>query len=713
MIRPLLLVLGIGVLVACGGDPTDGGSSAPAGTGTISEDVVTTVDPSSVVDARAIGSAPETTVVPDEVVVPETTAVPDEVVVPETTVVPDEVVVPETTAVPDEVVVLETTVVPDEVVVPETTVVPTTTGPPRVVEGPDSCIMDGFDRWGQLRRSAVRPSALGWDALDARPSGEAIGYWGFDEGAGSSVEGGQAFGIDGVSFDNGLLVARDDGFGSQDGGNPASGRVPLAPVTVGQGPSLDLDQPFTVASRTLFSEVRSATVFEDGGGVYGIVEMIRPLVGSRTSMTDTWMLAVESFGCHPIIVVNGPIYLSEEGQGSANGGEQRLLVSDRMVGAGSWHDYILTVDNRSGRVGLSIDGAEPEVWTVQPWQWQTPPGEVALSLNSSTGDSFDGSHDWILVAQGTLDAVGVADSQRALDDGPAFGGGTLAASVDGSGAFLSIQVGSTDWPAWQAVRIEEGWAQTAVLTAIRDEVPGDIDFVYVLHDNEVAPDTWQDWIGRFSRFSNSAEGLGLGELILDVSVPIDGLLGIVVSPTADFAHRLFLHETLHAWGQDVMPSMTPSHWDGVAIEAALGGYGYVQDLGGGRYLRDLTWMNEEQIPSLPPIELYLMGLVGPDDVPPLEWYSDVVVMEETVAGTVISARKNVTTIEEIIVTFGPRFPDHTTSQRDFRGVVAIITPDGLSAQESASLAAEIAAFEAYFASVTGDRATIRLTGLGG
>ncbi|MBT5568301.1 MAG: hypothetical protein HOJ93_04570, partial [Acidimicrobiaceae bacterium] len=115
MIRPLLLVLGIGVLVACGGDPTDGGSSAPAGTGTISEDVVTTVDPSSVVDARAIGSAPETTVVPDEVVVPETTAVPDEVVVPETTVVPDEVVVPETTAVPDEVVVPETTVVPDEV----------------------------------------------------------------------------------------------------------------------------------------------------------------------------------------------------------------------------------------------------------------------------------------------------------------------------------------------------------------------------------------------------------------------------------------------------------------------------------------------------------------------------------------------------------------------------------------------------------------------
>jgi len=318
-----------------------------------------------------------------------------------------------------------------------------------------------------------------------------------------------------------------------------------------------------------------------------------------------------------------------------------------------------------------------------------------------------------VVAQGALDADGVADRQRALDDGPALGGGTLEATVDGSGEFLSIQVGSTDWPAWQEVRIEEGWAQGAVLAEIRNQVPGDIDFVYVLHDNEVAPDTWQDWIGRFSRFSNSAEGLGLGELILDASVPIDGLLGIVVSPTADFAHRLFLHESLHAWGQDVMPSVTPAHWDGVAIEAALGGWGYVKDLGYDRYLRDLTWMTDEPMASLPPIELYLMGLVGPQDVPPLEWYSEIRVMEETVAGTVIYARKNVTTIEEIIAEFGPRVPDHTTSQRDFRGVVVIITPDGLSTDESASLAAEIEAFEAYFASVTGNRASIRLTGLGG
>jgi hypothetical protein len=53
MIRPLLLVLGVGVLVSCGGGPTDDGSSAPVGTGTISEDVVRTVDPSSVVDTTA------------------------------------------------------------------------------------------------------------------------------------------------------------------------------------------------------------------------------------------------------------------------------------------------------------------------------------------------------------------------------------------------------------------------------------------------------------------------------------------------------------------------------------------------------------------------------------------------------------------------------------------------------------------------------------
>ena len=72
---------------------------------------------------------------------------------------------------------------------------PDEAAPIRVVEGPDSCIMDGFDRWGQLRRSAARPSESGWDALDAGPPGETIGYWGFAEGAGNSIGGGQAFGI--------------------------------------------------------------------------------------------------------------------------------------------------------------------------------------------------------------------------------------------------------------------------------------------------------------------------------------------------------------------------------------------------------------------------------------------------------------------------------------------------------------------------------------
>ena len=55
---------------------------------------------------------------------------------------------------------------PDEVVASGTTAVPDEAAPIRVVEGPDSCIMDGFDRWGQLRRSAARPSESGWDALD-------------------------------------------------------------------------------------------------------------------------------------------------------------------------------------------------------------------------------------------------------------------------------------------------------------------------------------------------------------------------------------------------------------------------------------------------------------------------------------------------------------------------------------------------------------------
>jgi hypothetical protein len=694
MANRLHLLVGIVLFAACGGATTE---STPL----VAPTTVVVAITGSTVPEPTTSASPATTVASGTSTVVSTTTMSEPIttVAPgATSVAPVTAVVPGTTA-----------------VVPGTTyVVPETTTP---IEGSDSCVMDGYDRWGRIRESAARPSASGWDILGADPTSQTVGYWGFGSGPGNSVEGGQVFGISGVVFADGMMATDNPQSASEAFSSSSRGSVALTPVVPGQGPSLDLNQPFTVAMRTSFDELRSAFIEEEGGGGYGVVEQTNPFITSGVGRNGggDWTLGVEGFGCRLIVELNGPIYLAD-GSGSRLGGEQRLLVSDRMVGAGIWHDYILTVDNRSGRVGLSVDGADPEVWAVEPWEWETPSGEAALALTSASSESFDGSHDWVLVAQGVVDAAGVATRRVALEGEPGTAGGLLKATADDSGTFLSFEVGMDDWPAWQSVRIEEGWAQTLVLQEVRDRVAGDIDFVYVLHDNDVVPDTWQDWVGRFTGFSTTADGLGLPEIVLYDPLPIDGLFGIAVSPTDRFYHGLFLHESLHAWGQNVLPEVEPTgggHWEHVAIEAALGGIGYVEDLGGGRYLRDLTWMTEEPMSSIPAIELYLMGLVGPDEVPPIEWYSEITILEETVAGTVITARKNVTTIEDIVDRFGPRVPDHTNSQRAFRGVVVMITPDGLSVEESVLLATEIEAFEIYFASVTGGRASIQLTGLTG
>ena len=62
------------------------------------------------------------------------------------------------------------------------------------------------------------------------------------------------------------------------------------------------------------------------------------------------------------------------------------------------------------------------------------------------------------------------------------------------------------------------------------------------------------------------------------------------------------------------------------------------------------------------------------------------------------------TIEDIMEKLGPRVPDHTASQKEFRILTLVLTDHGLTDQEWAYFSEQAKGFEDTFSWATGDRA---------
>jgi len=147
------------------------------------------------------------------------------------------------------------------------------------------------------------------------------------------------------------------------------------------------------------------------------------------------------------------------------------------------------------------------------------------------------------------------------------------------------------------------------------------------------------------------------------------------------------HEMGHAWGvnigqtlglMDVSGGMTYlGHWNSMADIQGQMGYYYFGDngiVGHFGYNGDGTWrlIANTEVEPYSPLELYLMGLIPPEDVPPVHILKD---PDLTNLNRITAASYKTVTIDQIMqAEGGARIPSVTESQKDFT-MAFIVTQD--------------------------------------
>ena len=142
-----------------------------------------------------------------------------------------------------------------------------------------------------------------------------------------------------------------------------------------------------------------------------------------------------------------------------------------------------------------------------------------------------------------------------------------------------------------------------------------------------------------------------------------------------------IHELMHRWANSIISPY--GHWGFINQKGWLGGADWLEviDLGDGTF-RIITPLIGP-LPVYSPIELYLAGFIPPAGVPDVMIADHIMTDGKYISydvpgvhGGVATARGFKTyTIEDIIAEHGPRVPDHTQAQKDFRAAVILLVSE--------------------------------------
>jgi len=173
------------------------------------------------------------------------------------------------------------------------------------------------------------------------------------------------------------------------------------------------------------------------------------------------------------------------------------------------------------------------------------------------------------------------------------------------------------------------------------------------------------------------------------------LRGYVFLPRKeDLVAGRFLHEFCHFWAahldgpRDLATQVnhSRSHWGYTSVGGMLGGWapGSLVRVDEGVYQADVAPAGKA-VNKRPfaPLELYLMGLIGPEEVPPIDVAVDVKRLGKTEDRQDLfsaSAIKTVT-IEQIVAANGPREPSVEHSRKNFKLALVILTDHPLTCEE--------------------------------
>ena len=241
----------------------------------------------------------------------------------------------------------------------------------------------------------------------------------------------------------------------------------------------------------------------------------------------------------------------------------------------------------------------------------------------------------------------------------------------------------------------------------------------------------------YASVGNDVQGIGKGTFFNDAWGSAGKLLGGLyfanVSVSGWEHSRLvqgpMLHELMHCWANFIVEPAVP-HWDYTSANGILGGFNTVNlvEHGGGRYSAPNVYTGGWALNLKPysPIELYLAGLMPPEQVPDL-WVAEDGKIVKFGSGDApdefTASRVRTYTIEDVIAEHGARVPDYTRSQKAFRAAVILLVSDDYPAVrkslEMLSSDANLFSHAGYdqfddwynFFEATGGRATISMDGL--
>ena len=146
-----------------------------------------------------------------------------------------------------------------------------------------------------------------------------------------------------------------------------------------------------------------------------------------------------------------------------------------------------------------------------------------------------------------------------------------------------------------------------------------------------------------------------------------------------------LHELMHRWANFIVLTSYGGHWGFSSANGNIGGFDIAKlvDHGGGRYTAGSFTIAgvADNVRPYSPIELYLAGFIPPGEVPDLwvaedgEWLRDEegrIIRDDNGHPMFTANQVRTYTIEDIIAENGPRVPDSSQAQRDFRAAVILL-----------------------------------------
>lgn len=219
--------------------------------------------------------------------------------------------------------------------------------------------------------------------------------------------------------------------------------------------------------------------------------------------------------------------------------------------------------------------------------------------------------------------------------------------VSNNNDYINIELSTTEFNQWNSVSVND--PKSGHVEAITKEIYNDFndsfDFIIFIVNNERPPQGMP--FGEFAFVQNDIKGVGLSNFDntkeYSSAAKLQGLYALYGSMNKTGVLKAMhldasLHELFHRWGNWIVTQGYYSHWDDV--KGAL--------------------TNESQFAG---IELYLMGLIDKPSAANTQYWD---LESETVFNTWTRDSK-----------FEDRIPTPLSSQKNFRGLVVLLTEEGI------------------------------------